>query len=64
MIAYAYFDKDYGVRIFKDNVYIADLPLDAPTEREADKSLHAMRLYRRGKWYDREWGKEARVRFK
>ena len=61
MHAQAYNDAPV-VRIFdRDNVMIADLPLNSPSQ--ADSALKAMKLRRREKWIVRDWGYEAKVRF-
>lgn len=64
MKAQAYYDYPMIVRIFnRFGKNIADLPLDGPTDEDADNALKQMRLRRRTKWTVASWGREAEVRF-
>lgn len=67
MKAQAYFGAPLMiVRVFDSgndwDESIADLRLDDPTPKEADKALHRLGLYRAEKWQTREWGLEARLK--
>lgn len=64
MLAQAYFD-DRMVSVFdKGGKLLAEFPLDSPVcQKSADKALMAMRIKRRYRWTQTEWGAEAKVRF-
>jgi len=64
MLAQAYNDEPCIVRLFdKDGNGIADISIKAPLKSEADKGMKALKIRRREKWSDTEWGSEAKVRF-
>jgi len=63
MEAQAY--SDGLLRIFdKNGKKICDMEFSPSLKREADKQLHKLKLYRRGKWKDCEWGSYARIQFR
>ena len=63
MLAQVYNEvDDLSIRIFdKNGLMLADVPLK--TLDEADDALKRLRMKRRERWLNTDWGKEAKIRF-
>jgi len=62
MEAQAY--NDGTLRIFdRYGKMICDMKCKVPLKSEADKQLRRLRLKRREKWKDADWGSYAKIRF-
>lgn len=61
MIMQAYNDGE--VKIFKGQKLICSFDIQPPLKDDVDRHLKLLRMKRRTKWLDTDWGSMASVRF-
>lgn len=61
MIIQAYNDGE--VKIFKGQILICSFNVHPPLKDYIDKHLKLLRMKRRTKWMDTDWGSESSIRF-
>ena len=55
--------KDGKVNIFKNRQCVCSFEVSLPLKSKIDSHLKLLRMKRRSKWKDVEWGSEVSVRF-